>query len=216
MKGRHMERPPETSSAGPEAFDKTPSRASFDALYDRYKDMVFKFAFHLTQDRREAEDLYQETWLRVVRHFSEIQTTPEKLKPWLYTIVSNLFKDDLRRKRARPLFHPQRTDSQVEAWDPVSQEVSLEPGPEKAAENAHTARLIQKAVSRLPHKQRQVFLLKEVEGLRQEEISQILGIPKGTVKSLGHRAAQRLQRELTAYNLGKRKDPCVVRTLSVY
>src|SRR4030042_300189 len=97
MKRNPMDQPGNNGSAGGLA----PCRADFDAIYDRHKEFIFKYAFYLTRDRGEAEDLFQETWLRVVRNSAGIKTEPERLKPWLSTIVSNLYKDSLRRKKSR-------------------------------------------------------------------------------------------------------------------
>jgi DNA-directed RNA polymerase specialized sigma24 family protein len=72
----------------------------FDAAYDRYKADIFRFIFHLTGNRAEAEDLFQETWLRLVRH-GPLRPGGQDLKPWLLTIVLNLHRDALRRKRVR-------------------------------------------------------------------------------------------------------------------
>jgi len=79
------------------------SHQKFDELYDTYRAAVFSFAFSLTQNRGEAEDLFQETWLRVVRYFPKVLDM-KKVKSWLFTITANLNKDALRRKRTRRRF----------------------------------------------------------------------------------------------------------------
>jgi RNA polymerase sigma-70 factor (ECF subfamily) len=217
MKGSLMERPPNTLPAGPEAGDKALDYASFDALYDRHKDMVFKYAYHLTQDPREAEDLFQETWLRVVRHFDKIRCAPERLQPWLAAIVSNLFKDSLRKKRVRRLVLADKASGPAAGREKASgSQAAPWPGPEKSAENAELAGRLKIAVAGLPERQRRVFLLKEVEGLKVEEISQLLEIPRGTVKSLGFRAVRGLRRELADPEIRKRKEPCDVGILKAY
>src|SRR4030042_1929060 len=72
-------------------------RGEFDAAYDRYKTDIFRFIFHLTGNRAEAEDLFQETWLRVFRH-GPPRPAGQNLKPWLLTIVLTLHRDALRRE----------------------------------------------------------------------------------------------------------------------
>ena len=212
-----MERSPSTPLSSPGAEDKPLDRASFDALYDGHKDMVFKFAYHLTQDQREAEDLFQETWLRVVRHYDRIRCAPEKLRPWLAAIVSNLYKDSLRKKRVRRLFLQDQAPSLVAESDASSgSPAPFSPGPEKSAENAELAARLKKALAGLPERQRRVFMLKEAEGFKEEEIAQLLGIPKGTVKSLGHRAVKGLRQNLAAPEIEKRKEPCDVGILKAY
>jgi len=72
----------------------------FDTVYDLHKADIFRFIFHLTGNWAEAEDLFQETWLRVVR-YRWLRPGGQDLKPWLLTIVLNLHRDALRRKRVR-------------------------------------------------------------------------------------------------------------------
>ena len=79
------------------------------------------------------------------------------------------------------------------------------PGPGKSAE----------AVAKLPERQRRVFVLKEIEGFKYKEISEIFDMPVGTVKSIGHRAVRRLRQELSVYNPKKERWPCDAKTLSV-
>ena len=76
---------------------------SFDELYHEYKDAVFCLAFCLTQNRGEAEDLFQETWLRIVKSLPK-KVNMQSLKAWIFTVVANLHRDILRKKRVRQLF----------------------------------------------------------------------------------------------------------------
>jgi RNA polymerase sigma-70 factor (ECF subfamily) len=179
----------------------------FDELYDRYRSDVFRFLFYLTRDQAEAEDLFQEVWLRVVRH-GPSRADREDLKPWLLTIVLNLHRDRLRKQRVRRLFLAKR---QVlnRSRSPLSAD------PVRLSEQAALLRDIDQAVAVLPEKQRRVFLLSEVEGLPQAEIAGVLEIPLGTVKSLLHRALRRLQRELVVYNPNRERIKCDAKMLSV-
>jgi RNA polymerase sigma-70 factor (ECF subfamily) len=186
----------------------------FDAAYGLYKADIFRFIFHLTGNRAEAEDLFQETWLRVVKHG---QSCPagQNLKPWLLTIVLNLHRDALRRKRIRRLFllrqsHRELPDSPASGgFGPPSTD------PARAAEQAWLQRDIDLAIAGLPEKQRRAFLLWELEGLRQTEIAGMMGIPVGTVKSLLYRAIKKLQRDLAAHNPKAERIKCDAKILSV-
>lgn len=186
----------------------------FDAAYDLHKADIFRFVFHLTGNRAEAEDLFQETWLRVVRH-GQIRPDAQDLKPWLLTIVLNLHRDALRRKRVRRMFllrhyHREQPDSSTsDGYAPSLTE------PARVTEQAWLQRDIDQAIAGLPEKQRRVFLLSEFEGLRQSEIAGIMGIPVGTVKSLLHRAVKRLQRELAVHNPKGERIKCDAKILSV-
>ena len=187
--------------------------AEFDQIYGRHKDDVFRFVFHLAGDRAEAEDLFQEVWLRVARHFAEIPE-PSGARPWLLKIAVNLHRDALRRKRVRRLFFLSK--AREDSSRPSSCGVSAErEDPAIQAEQATLQGRIDLAVSALPEKQRRVFVLQEIEGLKQAEVAGIVGIPVGTVKSLMHRAVLRLQRELVDCHPKVEKAQCDVKMLSV-
>lgn len=188
--------------------------SDFDTIYDQHKADIFRFVFHLTGNRAEAEDLFQETWLRAVRD-GTLRPAGKDLKPWLLTIVLNLHRDSLRRKRIRRMFllrhyHQEQSDSSYSGgYAPYSAE------PARVAEQDWLRRDIDRAVAGLPEKQRRVFLLSELEGLRQAEIAGIMRIPVGTVKSLLYRALKRLQGDLAAYKPKAERIKCDVRILSV-
>jgi RNA polymerase sigma-70 factor (ECF subfamily) len=177
----------------------------FDEIYDRYKSAVYSFACYLTQDRGEADDLFQETWLRVARHFPKVLDM-EKIKAWLFTITANLHKDALRKKRTRGrfLFHKKRETGlhQIfpeDEWDRTDPDVLDE------SEQVDLGLAIYRAMAKLPPKHRLIFVLKEIAGFKQDEIGGIIGMPLGTVKSLMHRAVKRLRQELADYRPGLNK-----------
>ena len=80
---------------------------AFDELFKKYQNSVYRFACYLTGNRIEADDLFQETWLRAVRYLP-ISSNIRDFKAWILTIVANLHKDELRKKKIRRLFlfHP--------------------------------------------------------------------------------------------------------------
>ncbi len=169
---------------------------SFEELYDKYRSAVFSFAYYLTRDRGEAEDLFQESWLRIVRHLPE-KVNMQSLKTWIFTIVTNLHRDNLRKKKVRSVFLLHRhKETEIQTDGDVEQGA---PSQKDAGYRADLGRDLDLAIARLPERQRQVFVLKEVSGFKQAEICDILGIPIGTVKSLMYRAVRRLQKELVAY-----------------
>jgi RNA polymerase sigma-70 factor (ECF subfamily) len=186
----------------------------FEAVYDRFKTDIFRFIFYLTGNQAEAEDLFQETWLRVVRQCG-FRRTVQDLKPWLLTIALNLHRDALRRKRVRRIFlfrhyHQERPNSSaLDGYAPPSTE------PARIAEQAWLQREIDQALAGLPEKQRRVFLLSELEGLRQAEIAGSMGIPVGTVKSLLYRAVKKLQKDLAAHHPKAGRIKCDAKILSV-
>jgi RNA polymerase sigma-70 factor (ECF subfamily) len=187
----------------------------FDELYDKYKDAVFSFACYLTQNPGEAEDLFQEAWLRVVKHLPE-NVNMQSIKAWIFTIVTNLYRDELRKKRVRRVFLFQRggTPEFNEATFLAFARTSVS-DPAEIANQAEMRKEIARAIARLPERQRRVFVLKEIAGFRQAEISDILGTPLGTVKSLIYRALKGLQKELSSYNPKRERAKCDAKILSV-
>jgi RNA polymerase sigma-70 factor (ECF subfamily) len=183
------------------AHDKEQSiHPAFDYLYKKYQNAVFGFSYYLTQNRGDAEDLFQEAWLRVAKKMPD-EIDMKSIKAWIFTIVANLHRDELRKKRVRRIFLLQKAAS-------LEKENSVFPVPASKAVSVNSDEAIQasigsdisRALASLPNRQRRIFVLKEIADFKQAEISDILGIPVGTVKSLMHRAVKRLRLELSKYN----------------
>ncbi|OGD22472.1 MAG: hypothetical protein A2W03_02615 [Candidatus Aminicenantes bacterium RBG_16_63_16] len=192
---------------------KPPSAAEFDDIYDRHKGDIFRFLCHLAGERAEAEDLFQEAWLRAARHLGDCPC-PEACRPWLLRIAVNLHRDALRKKRVRRLFLLSKARGGG-GQASLSREAADWADPAFKTEQATLQRRIDLAVSALPDRQRRIFVLQEIEGLKQAEIAGLLGIPVGSVKSLMHRAVRRLQKELADFRPGLEKVKCDVKMLSV-
>ena len=171
---------------------------TFDELYEKYQNEVFCFACYLTKDRGDAEDLYQEAWLRIIKNLPE-KVNMQSIKAWIFTIVVNLYRDGLRKKRIRRLFLFQK--SKAHEADTEFAFLTEKPAYDSSnqAFQAEIGKDIGLALDSLPERQRRVFVLKEIAGFRQAEISEILDVPVGTVKSLMYRAVQRLRQELSKY-----------------
>jgi RNA polymerase sigma-70 factor (ECF subfamily) len=187
----------------------------FDDVFQEFQSHVFRFACHLTQSQSEAEELFQETWLRAVQGFPK-EFDKKRFKSWLFTVAANIHRDNLRKGRIRRMFFLERTkaslqDRGFQSYMLGGRSSSLA----RESEDADLGRALGKAVDNLPERQRRVFVLKEIEGFKYAEISEIFGLPVGTVKSLLHRALKRLQQELSDYNPKKERWPCDAKTLSV-
>jgi len=179
------------------------SAESFDAVFELHKDALFRLACALTDNAREAEDLFQETWLRAVRAW---RAGPEArdARSWLFTVAANLHRDGLRRKRVRRLFLLER--ARTMAGEEADADTGWDAGRFGSRDVAARADLrlcLRRAIAALPGRQRRVFVLKDVEGYRHEEIGRMLGIPEATVRTLLHRATKRLQKELRAFDPGR-------------
>jgi RNA polymerase sigma-70 factor (ECF subfamily) len=188
----------------------------FDELHEKYQNDVFRFACYLTKNRGDAEDLYQEAWLRIVKKLPE-KVNMQRIKAWIFTIVINLHRDELRKKRIRRLFIFQkfRAHGADEAF-PYLEDKSWSDSSNEA-NHKEMGKDINQALARLPERQRRVFILKEIAGFRQAEISDILSVPVGTVKSLMYRAVKQLRQELSKYRVKSNNNEalkCNVKTSS--
>ena len=189
---------------------------TIDELYDKYQNDVFSFACYLTKDRGDAEDLYQEAWLRIIKNLPE-KVNMQSIKAWIFTIVVNLYRDGLRKKRIRRLFLFQKSKAhEADAEFAFLTEKPVDDSSDRAFQ-AEIGKDISLALDSLPEKQRRVFVLKEIAGFRQAEISEILDVPIGTVKSLMYRAVKKLRLELSKYKTKSNNNEeikCGVKTSS--
>jgi len=170
---------------------------AFDELFKKYRNSVYRFACYLTQSRIEADDLFQETWLRAVKYLP-VNAAIRDFKAWILTIVANLHKDNLRKKKLRRLYLIHRSE---EPGDNQSQKLDFESHSNMIDESNRVdmSLALNRAIAKLPIKQRRIFVLKKIEGLKHSEISDMLNVPIGTTKSLFHRAIKNLQSELAEF-----------------
>lgn len=164
---------------------------AFDLLVRRYKDPLLNFIYRFLGDLVESEDIVQETFYRVYKnkhYYKEVA----KFSTWIYTIAGNLAKTELRRRKRRKVFSIHKetaAEKELELPD-------LKSDPEKEVNTVITENIIHKAITSLPQKFRQVIVLRDIQGFSYEEISSIIKVPLGTVKSRVNRARLKLQKDL--------------------
>jgi RNA polymerase sigma-70 factor (ECF subfamily) len=162
------------------------SRA-FGELVSRYHVRLLNFVYRTIGDRERAEDLVQETFIRVYRHLHRFDQS-RKFSTWVYTIAGNLAKNELRNRSRNPLVLFQTLKS---SWDADHRPLEWEDNtyrPDDLFRKRHLRETIDKAVAQLPDHHRIVFVLRELEGKTYEEIADITGVNLGTVKSRLNRA----------------------------
>ncbi|GEL95692.1 RNA polymerase sigma factor SigE [Cellulomonas composti] len=160
---------------------------SWEEIVRLHSARVYRLAYRLTGNRHDAEDLTQETFVRVFRSLHTYQ--PGTFEGWLHRITTNLFLDQVRR-RARI-----RMDAMGDSADRFVSGDQLA-APERAFEHGNLDRDIQHALDDLPPEYRAAVVLCDIEGLSYEEIAVTLGIKLGTVRSRIHRARARLRESL--------------------
>jgi len=171
---------------------------AFQDLYDRYRDRLIHFVIRKTGDPDRAQDLVQEAFIRVTRHLHRFDTT-KKFSTWVYTIASNLSKNELRNRSRSPLVLFQRLTSN---WDEDHRPLQFEDSstlPDDLYQKRYIRKLVEDTVQELPEHHRLVFRLRELEGKSYEEIAEITGVNLGTVKSRLHRARNSFAQKIEPY-----------------
>ncbi len=162
-------------------------------LVAQHQRMVFSLALHLLGNREEAMDLSQEVFLRVFRTLGAFRGQ-SALRTWIYRIVINQARNRQRWWRRRKRGEQVSLDDHLLSCGDL--ECQAEPWPDRLLVNKENAARLWHALERLPFDQRTAIILREVDGLRYEEIAFSLGIAIGTVKSRLTRARQALRAEL--------------------
>ena len=153
---------------------------AFEALFDRYRPRLFSFLARRCGDAATAEDLLQETWLRVVR--ARVRFDPRRrFSTWLFQIANNLCRDRARRRQVEDMGAEQIRETRFSGADR---------GP---APDLDLRLEMQRRVSELPDRLSEVLVLRYYHDLPEREIAAITGVPPGTVKSRLHRAVQILR-----------------------
>jgi RNA polymerase sigma-70 factor (ECF subfamily) len=160
---------------------------AFQELVDRYQTRLLNFVYRTIGDREKAEDLVQEVFIRVYRHIARFDTT-KKFSTWIYTIASNLAKNELRNRSRNPLVLFQTIKKNWEDEDRPLQFEDTTSRPDDLYRKRHLRELVDEATAKLPEHHRQVFVLRELEGKSYEEIAEITDCNLGTVKSRLNRA----------------------------
>lgn len=159
---------------------------AWEKLVRLYQGRVFGLCLHYVGNPDDARDVAQEVFVKIYR---KLRTCPgsEHFLPWLLTICRNACLDHLRRRKARP---------RTTALDKVRFARVAGRNPEEQALAESRKGLLYRALQKLTRMNREMVLLKEIQGLSLEEISSILRIPLGTAKSRSHRARLELTEQL--------------------
>ena len=164
---------------------------AFEEIVRRYKNPLYNFTNRLLGDSIFSEDIVQETFLRVYRNKHRYHQIA-KFSTWIYTIASNLAKTELRRRKIRKFFSISSKGTDERDYDLPDLGTDVE----KEIDGVLKNEIILKEINALPAHFRQAVLLRDVQDLSYDEISVILSVPLGTVKSRVNRGRGRLQKKL--------------------
>lgn len=173
------------------------SRAAFDALVRQYEHQVLRLALHLTGSEHDAEDIYQEAFLKAYRYIGNFRFECS-FYTWIYRIVTNLCLDQLRRRKTRREDRSVLVDhsgDEIDLLGSISDERSYS-NPAKELDRKVLAEKIQGALGKLTPRERMVFELKHYQGLRLRTIGEMLNTTEETAKNTLFRATKKLRTHL--------------------
>lgn len=166
---------------------------AFAEIVSNYKDKLFHLAFRMTGNRQEAEDVVQDTFLRVFKNLDRYDEN-QKFSTWIYRIATNLCIDRLRKRRQ--VFSLDAESSDHEGLDGYAMLPSDDRTPESELLLSETQRLLHQAMDTLPVKYKSVMVLRYIQDLSLQEISDVLDLPVTTVKTRVHRGREFLRKKL--------------------
>lgn len=196
----------ETISAETQLIEraKQQDESAFDQIVNLYADKLYNYIVRMLGNPHDAEDVLQEVFLRAYQGLPTFDGRAS-LSTWLFQIAHNLCIDHYRKQERRVKTvsiyqdNSDEADEGTEEWEfPDTQT----PDPMQAVLDKELQEVVERALENLSPKLKSVLLLYDVEGLSYEEISQLLGIPMGTVKSRLHMARSEIQKKVAAYLRG--------------
>ncbi|MBM3141403.1 MAG: sigma-70 family RNA polymerase sigma factor [Chloroflexi bacterium] len=168
---------------------------AFNALVIRHQDAVYSLALRMLGGREAAEDATQEAFLRAYRRLDSFRGG--NFRSWLFSIVANAARDELRRRRRRPQVSLDRAADDAGGERRAVEPPDPDPLPEARALQSEVRGALEQALRGLPPDWREVVLLVDVHGLAYDEAAAALGVPVGTVRSRLSRARAQLRSVLT-------------------
>ena len=180
---------------------------AFNLLVRRHQKPLINFIARFTGDKDNAEDLAQETFIRMFKAANRYKPGRAQFKTWMYFIAKNLCKNEIRNRGRRERYHVDNIVSNDNSIDGNDEEIDLIASapaaaafqPEVALERKELRNTIQKAIAELPDQYRLPLVLRDIQGLSYDEIGNILELRSGTTKSRINRARLMLKDKLKSY-----------------
>jgi RNA polymerase sigma-70 factor (ECF subfamily) len=168
---------------------KSGDESAFNELIERYKKMGFSLAYNMTGSVEDAEDIAQDAFVAVYNHIGRFREE-SSFSTWFYKIVLNLCRRHLRKRKLTSVLS-------LGLLDREGREIITEPRtdstPERQLRSRQIGRSVQALLKTLPLRQREVFIMKHMKGMKISEIAEVTGCSEGAVKSHLFRAVKRLQ-----------------------
>lgn len=173
------------------------NHAAFEELVRQYDAPVLRLAYHMTRSEQDAQDIYQEAFLKAYRNINNFRFECS-FYTWIYRIVTNLCLDYLRKRQVRKEDSAVISDSEGETYDLLDQVADQRSGasPEKDLMRRELGGRIGKALDKLTPRERMVFEMKHYQGLKLRTIGEILNTTEETAKNTLFRGTQKLRAAL--------------------
>ena len=186
-----MGAPTERHDEDEELVQRTLARQTdaFGQLYEKYRERVFRVAFHFVHNQTDALDLCQEAFVRAYESLATFRGQ-SRFSTWLMRIAANTCVDHCRHARVR---RAGELDERMVTGDERVPSTTANPNPAQGLEREEARAALDAAIAQLSPEHRAVFVLHAVEGMSYEEIAQAIGCPIGTVMSRLHYARKRLR-----------------------
>ncbi|MFO7526902.1 MAG: sigma-70 family RNA polymerase sigma factor [Ignavibacteriaceae bacterium] len=172
-------------------FQRTGNEESFEILVERFKNPLMNFVYRFIGDYEVCTDIVQETFIKVFR-YKDSYSSLAKFNTWIYTIAGNLAKTEYRRRKRRNFFSISDYGEEHTTFD-IPDNTNR---PDITTDSGIKDEIIQKALLKVKEVYREAVILRDIQELSYEEISEILGIEVGTVKSRINRGRAQLQKLL--------------------
>lgn len=169
-------------------FQKNNTEDAFNILVQRYKNPLTNFVFRFLGNYEACNDVVQETMIKVYR-YKDSYSSVAKFSTWIYTIAGNLARTEYKRQRRRNIFSINDYGEEHQTYDLPDESTR----PDVITDSGIKDEIIQKALLKVKETYREAVILRDIQGLSYEEISEILGMNEGTVKSRINRGRAQLQ-----------------------
>ncbi|HOK08558.1 MAG TPA: sigma-70 family RNA polymerase sigma factor [Candidatus Hydrogenedens sp.] len=173
------------------ALAKQGNNEAFDNLIQRYKNQIYTLCFYLTRDTHNAEDLVQETFIRIYKNINRIDPKAQ-FKTFIFTIARNLALNQLRNDQRKKNFLVRL----FERWNYNHKEKNNSPSSLTYSESKELIDIVQECMLELSPEYKEILLLRETQGLDYESIAEVLGCRIGTVRSRLARARAELRKKI--------------------
>jgi RNA polymerase sigma-70 factor (ECF subfamily) len=170
-------------------------RPAFDALVRRYDQEVLRMTLRIVRSHDEAQDLYQEAFLKVYRSIGQFRLE-SRFSTWLYRLVMNVCYDHLRRQKTRSEVQSGESEEGQGNFAHTLADERPDLNPDRALAAAEISRRLQAALARLTPRERMVFELKHCQGLKLRTIGEMCGTSEEAAKNSLFRALQKLRGDL--------------------